>query len=74
MRPTLIALLAALTMIAGCGEDTDTGLEPLDQGECFEDDASCCCPAAGTGIDCMPAVSECTQWMLDSCDVWCETF
>jgi hypothetical protein len=69
MRPTLLALLTVLILGFGCGEDLDPGPESLHQGECQEDDASCCFPAVGTGIDSMPAVSACTQWMLDSCDV-----
>jgi len=74
MRPTTIALLTALTLILGCRNDADSAVECLDAGFCWEQADACCCPPAGTGIDCMPVMSECALWMLDSCDVYCASY
>ncbi len=74
MRRIPLVLFTALALLTACADADDTG-ECLEPGMCWEaEDASCCCPAAGTGIDCMPVLGECTMWMLDSCDVYCATF
>jgi hypothetical protein len=63
----------ALLLVACHRDDADSTLGAED-ADCMPDRAECCCPTAGTGIDCMPAISECTQWKLDNCDVYCATF
>jgi len=74
MRSATLALVTALTLTLGCGDAADSGVECLDAGACWDQIDACCCPPAGTGIDCMPVVSECTLWMLDSCDVYCASY
>jgi hypothetical protein len=63
----------ALLLVACHRDDADSALG-AERDDCAPEDSECCCPAAGTGIDCMPAISECTQWKLDNCDVYCATF
>ena len=62
-------VLFALLTLTACRGDEGEDTAPTDI--CWEEEADCCCPPAGSGIDCMPAISECTQWKLDSCDVYC---
>jgi hypothetical protein len=64
-RPAL--LLACLLLACDRGEDSDTP-------PCAREDDACCCPAPGTGIDCMPVIDACTAWQLETCDVECVTF
>ncbi len=67
---TRFILLALLFLTACRHHDGDSDVTDI----CREDDESCCCPPAGSGIDCMPALSGCTTWMLDSCDVYCASY
>lgn len=68
MRPLLLAAL----LLTACDRD-DSAVEPTD-ADCAPDAADGCCPEAGSGIDCMPAISECTLWKLDNCDIYCASF
>ncbi len=58
----LAILLTLAAALAACGEP------------CMDDQSDCCCPDQAEGVDCMPAVSECTRWMMDNCDVECVTW
>lgn len=73
MTRFVLLTLFLLPLTACRSDETDSGALEA-SGTCWEEDADCCCPEAGTGIDCMPAVSGCTMWMIDSCDVYCATF
>ena len=76
MNRSLLALLIplSLTVFPSCADGDDSGVELARWGTCSEQEADCCCPIAGTGIDCMPAISECTQWKLETCDVYCASY